>query len=167
MAVDKSDIFASLIEAHKGIIYKIARSYCNTEEARKDLMQEILLQLWKSFDRYNDQYKYSTWIYRIALNVSISFYRKEKSRGKFSNAFTEDIFTIEEQKQSDNKEDLLLLQQCISELKPLDKALLLLYLEEKSYKEISDIMGISESNAATKINRIKNVLKQKFSQINN
>lgn len=166
MAIDKTDIFISLIEAHKGIIYKIARSYCYAEEMRKDLIQEILLQLWKSFDNYNDQYKYSTWIYRIALNVSISFYRKEKSREKFSHVFTEAIFKIEEQKHPDTKEDMLLLQQFVNGLKPLDKALLLLYLEEKSYKEISDIMGITETNAATKINRIKKLLKQKFSQIN-
>ncbi|MDE1191689.1 MAG: RNA polymerase sigma factor [Arachidicoccus sp.] len=166
MDENNENIFASVIEAYKGIIYKIARSYCSVEDDRKDLIQEILLQLWKSFAKYNPQFRYSTWVYRIALNVAISFYRKEKSRGNISHVYTDEIFKMEDYSPPDKKEDLLLLQQFINELKPLDKALMLLYLDEKSHKEISDITGISETNAATKINRIKNLLKQKFSRIN-
>ena len=74
------DQFSALIEEHKGIIYKIANSYCRNAEDRKDLIQEIIVHLWKSHDRYDDRFKLSTWIYRIALNVAISAYRREKKR---------------------------------------------------------------------------------------
>lgn len=165
---DKNDLFISVIESHKGIIYKVAISYCKDDEDRKDLIQEIFVQLWKSFDNYNDDYKYSTWIYRISLNVAISFYRKENTRTKISNPLTEGILNFAVTKNTEEKEiNLNILQQFISELKPLDKALMLLYLEEKSYKEISDIIGYSETNVATKISRIKIVLKEKFSHIKN
>lgn len=77
MRADKKDIFIKTIDEHKKIIYKIVNSYCSNQEDRKDLEQEIIIQLWKTFDHYNSDYKYSTWMYRIALNVAISFYRKE------------------------------------------------------------------------------------------
>ena len=166
--MQKEEIFLSVLESHKGILYKVANSYCKDNEDRKDLVQEIVIQLWKSFDNYNHQFKYSTWIYRIALNVAISFYRKENNRKAISNPFTESILNFQENPFSDEKEqNLKLLQQFISELKELDKALMLLYLEEKSYKEIAEIIGISETNVATKIGRIKNILKQQFSNIKN
>jgi RNA polymerase sigma-70 factor (ECF subfamily) len=166
--IDKPDVFLSVIELNKGIIYKVVNAYCKNVEDRKDLVQEIVIQLWKSFDDYDSDYKHSTWMYRIALNVAISFYRKENSRKKISNPLTEGIFNFTESDSLEDKEgDLGLLQQMILELKDLDKALMLIYLEEKSHKEISQIIGISETNVATKINRIKNVLKQKFNQIKN
>lgn len=166
MIANKSDLFLSVIEAHKALIYKVANSYCKDPEDRKDLVQEIILQLWKSFGRYDEQFKHSTWIYRISLNVAISFYRKENTRKKLSNPFSESIFRIidlHENKQME--EGALFLQQFIGELKELDKALMLLYLDEKSHREISEIIGITETNVATKIGRIKAVLKQKFSQV--
>ena len=163
MKHDKSNIFILLVERHKGIIYKIANSYCHNDEDRKDLVQEIILQVWRSFDNYNKEYKESTWIYSIALNVAISFYRKEKSRKKMAHPFPEEIFHIAAMtQQTALKEDMLLLQQFIHALKELDKAVMLLYLEEKTYSEIAAIIGITETNVATKINRIKMLLKQKF-----
>jgi RNA polymerase sigma-70 factor (ECF subfamily) len=163
MKYDKSNIFILLVEKHKGIIYKIANSFCHNDEDRKDLVQEIILQVWRSFDNYNKVYKESTWIYRIALNVAISFYRKEKSRKKMAHPFPEEIFQIAAMtQQTVLKEDMLLLQQFIHALKELDKAVMLLYLEEKTYSEIATIIGITETNVATKINRIKMLLKQKF-----
>jgi RNA polymerase sigma-70 factor (ECF subfamily) len=166
--IDKPDVFLSVIELNKGIIYKVVNAYCKNVEDRKDLVQEIVIQLWKSFDDYDSDYKHSTWMYRIALNVAISFYRKENSRKKISNPLTEGIFNFTDgDSLEDTEGDLGILQQMILELKDLDKALMLLYLEEKSYKEISQIIGISETNVATKINRIKNVLRQKFNQIKN
>ena len=165
---NKNDLFISVIESHKGILYKVANSYCKDNEDKKDLVQEIIVQLWKSFDNYNDEYKYSTWIYRISLNVAISFYRKENSRTKISSPFTDGIFNFADTNDTEEKEiNMSILQQFISELKQLDKALMLLYLEEKSYKEISEIIGYSETNVATKISRIKNELKKKFSHIKN
>ncbi|MCO5231738.1 MAG: sigma-70 family RNA polymerase sigma factor [Chitinophagales bacterium] len=166
--IDKSDIFLSVVQTNKGIIYKVVNSYCQNIEDRKDLVQEIIIQLWKSFDNYDDNFKHSTWMYRISLNVAISFYRKENSRKKISNPLIDGIINFSDNDDFEDKEtDLGILQQMISQLKDLDKALILLYLEEKSYKEISQIIGISETNVATKINRIKNSLKQKFTQLKN
>lgn len=166
--IDKSDIFLSIVQSNKGILYKISNSYCKNVEDRKDLVQEIIVQLWKSFDDYDDNFKHSTWIYRIALNVAISFYRKENSRKKISTPLTDGIIRFPDNDGFEDKEtDLGILQRMISQLKDLDKALMLLYLEEKSHKEISQIIGISETNVATKINRIKNSFKQKFTQFKN
>ena len=165
-ARDKQDLFLSVIEDHKGIIYKIANSYCKAPEDRKDLVQEIILQLWKSFDNYNEQFKYSTWIYRIALNVAISFYRKENRIRQISNPLSEGILHFADTNDAGEKEEaIVFLQQFIAELKELDKALMLLYLEEKSHREIAEIIGITETNVATKVGRIKTILKQKFSQV--
>ncbi|MBP9744817.1 MAG: RNA polymerase sigma factor, partial [Saprospiraceae bacterium] len=79
-SAEKSELFVSVIEAHKGILFKITNSYCKNAEDRKDLLQEIIIQLWKSFDRYDSHFKFSTWIYRIALNVSITYFRKANRR---------------------------------------------------------------------------------------
>ncbi len=159
-------LFLSIVEKNKGIIYKIANTYCKAPEERKDLVQEIILQLWKSFHQYNDVYKYSTWIYRIALNVAISFYRKEKRKPSIVSAGSASILNIISTGENNFlKEETFFLQRFISELKELDKALILLFLEEKNYKEISEILGVSETNVSTKVNRIKKILKQKFSQV--
>lgn len=164
---DKSNIFLTVIESNKGIIYKIANSYCKDKEDRNDLVQEIILKLWQAFDEYNDEYKHSTWIYRIALNAAISNYRKEKVREKHLTPIAESFLGFEADNSTNETElKYILLQQFISELKELDKALMLLYLEEKNYKEIAEILGISESNVGTKISRVKNLLKEKFSKIN-
>lgn len=166
--MDKQAVFLSVIQSNKGIIYKVVHTYCKTSEDRKDLVQEIIIQLWKSFDNYNNSFKYSTWMYRISLNVAISFYRKENSRQKIVHPLTEGIMQFPENDDFEEKEtDLGILQQLIFKLKDLEKALMLLYLEEKSHKEISHIIGISETNVATKINRIKNHLKHHFNQLKN
>lgn len=166
--MDKTDVFLSVIHSNKGIIYKVVNTYCKNIEDRKDLVQEIILQLWKSFDNYDNKFKHSTWMYRIALNVAISFYRKQNSRKKVSDSFIDGILYLTDNESIEEKEtDLGILQQMIAQLKDLDKALMLLYLEEKSHKEISQIIGISEANVATKINRIKNSLKLKFTQLKN
>ena len=168
MTKDRTASFLDVIETNKGILYKVANSYCRNIDDRKDLVQEIILQLWKSFDNYNEAYRYSTWIYRISLNVAISFFRKENNRKRISNPITTDIFDFTDTEISDEKETHLgLLNQLILEFKDLDKALMLLYLEEKSYKEISEIIGITETNVSTKIGRIKSKLKQEFNQLNN
>ena len=160
---DKSNRFLSLLESNKGIIYKVSNLYCQDLEDRKDLVQEIILQLWRSFDNYNELFRHSTWIYKIALNVAISFCRKETRRKGISNPFPEGIFNAADiQDNSESGENMALLKTFISELRVLDKALVLLYLEERSHKEISEIMGLTETNVATKLTRIKALLKQKF-----
>ena len=161
----KSKLFISVINSNKGIIYKIANSYCKDSDDRNDLVQEIILKLWQSFDTYNEEYKHSTWIYRIALNTAISNYRKEKVRKKYFTPISEQFIALQDTVNTNEIEHkFTLLQQFISELKELDKALMLIYLEEKNYQEISEILGISESNVGTKINRIKMTLKEKFSK---
>jgi RNA polymerase sigma factor (sigma-70 family) len=154
--------FIAVLEKHKGILYKIANAYCKTSEDRNDLVQEMIFQLWKSFDKYDSQYQYSTWVYRIALNVAISYY--QKSRKKIDSLTIEQSFfnIKEESNDTEKEEQLSLLHQCIKELKEIDRAIILLYLEEKNHKEIAEIMGMSESNVGTKIGRIKQHLKQKF-----
>ncbi len=159
--------FSAIIEENKGIIYKVANAYCKDRDDRKDLVQEIIIQLWRSFSRYDSQYKLSTWMYRIALNVSISFYRKERRRRDSDLPMGDGIVEIAEDQQSDELEmNINLLQQFINELKELDRALMLLYLEEKSQKEIADILGLTEANVSTKVGRIKEKLKQRFSLTN-
>lgn len=158
--------FLQLIEKNKGIIYKVARSYGKNEEDRQDLFQEIVIQLWRAFERYNDEYKLSTWMYRIALNVAISFYRKERRRMESNLPLTESMADIaDDNPQAEQDANIRLLQQFINELKELDKALMILYLESKSYREMAEILGITETNVATRINRAKEQLKQKFSTI--
>ena len=168
----KKDRFIKTIDTHKKIIYKIVNSYCHNKEDRKDLEQEIIIQLWNSFDKYNAEYKYSTWMYRIALNVAISFTRKENrwyTKNKVCNENT--IYNIidEDETEINNKTELddniKLLQKFINDLNELNKALMLLYLEDKSYDEIAKILGITKTNVATKISRLKLKLKKEFHKI--
>ena len=158
--------FLDLLEQHKGIIYKVCNSYCKQRESRKDLAQEIVIQLWKSFRKYNSQYKVSTWIYRIALNVAISFYRREQKHTTTS-PITESIFDFPDNNISsqDTESTIAQLHHFIDQLDELHKALMILYLDNNTYKDISEVLGITETNVATKINRIKQKLKQQFDTI--
>lgn len=159
----QEDKFLSFLQQHKGILYKIANGYCKNEEDRKDLVQEITYQLWLSFDKYNPEFQYSTWMYRIALNVAISFYRKGNQSILKTEIIEEVHISISEISGNDEQEENLnQLHQFIQELKEMDKAIMLLYLDQKTHREIAEIMGISESNVGTKVNRIKGLLTQKF-----
>ena len=162
---DNKTRFLALIEQNKGIIIKICNSYCKNKNDREDLAQEMIYQLWKSGKSFNDDYKFSTWMYRVALNVAISFYRQSKRTGN-NVELAEWHINIEDgpEDHSEKENNIRLLQQFISEMKELDKALLLLWSDSKSYKEIAEILGISETNVATRISRLKDKLKQKFSQ---
>ncbi|NNE77596.1 MAG: sigma-70 family RNA polymerase sigma factor [Pricia sp.] len=171
MTVNKKERFIATLEKHKKIIYKIVNSYCPNWEDRKDLEQEIIIQLWKSFDNFDDRYKYSTYMYRISLNVAISFYRRQRKWALQSSHYdVESIFSVTaengtEETESDDK--IRLLQAFINNLNELDKALMLLYLEEKTYEEIASILGITKTNVATKISRIKIKLKKQFIKTEN
>ena len=155
--------FLSIIEENKRIIFKICNAYCQNAADREDLAQEIIYQLWKSWNSFNTNFKLSTWMYRIALNVAISFYRKEKKTTETVFMGDHLIEIVDENLEEGLETNLNALQQFINELKELDRALMILYLEEKSHKEIAEIIGISTTNVATKIGRIKEQLKQKFS----
>lgn len=167
--MEKTRTFEKLIVDHKGLIYKVTNAYCKDAEDRKDLIQEIIVQIWKSFDKYDPRFRHATWIYRIALNVSISFYRKEKRRTAIASPLSESLITYIDTngKDAEQERSIQLLHSFIAELKELDRALMLLYLEEKPHREIAEIMGITETNVATRIGRIKLQLKQKFSLIQN
>jgi RNA polymerase sigma factor (sigma-70 family) len=154
-------IFIDLVQENKKIIFKICNSYCSNKEERDDLAQEIIYNLWKSYQSYNPGFKFSTWMYRIALNVAISFYRKEKASSQHV-AITKHLIVFEETKNTEEEANLNLLFKFINELKEIDRSIMLLYLDDKSYKEIAEITGITESNVATKINRIKDKLKTNF-----
>lgn len=158
--------FEDIIEQHKGILFKVARVYCPNADDRQDLIQEMMIQIWQSIQKYNDEYKMSTWLYRISLNVAISYYRRSSTCTKQHILINEQVPEIKEEEQSENEHQLNLLEQFITELKEIDRALMILYLEDKSHAEIATVLGLSISNIGTKIGRIKHKLKARFSQLN-
>jgi len=157
--------FQEIIEQHKGILYKVARAYCKNVEDRQDLIQEMMIQIWKSIHKYDKQLKISTWLYRISLNVAISFYRKQSTRANKYTVLNEQTAQIPIDDKTEDELKLNLLEQFIDELKEIDKALMILYLEDKGHAEIAEIIGLSVSNVGTKIGRIKDKLKTRFSQL--
>ncbi|NSL87396.1 RNA polymerase sigma factor [Chitinophaga solisilvae] len=165
-SIPDKTLFLQRIQENRRIIFKICNTYCQQAYDREDLAQDIICHLWKSAPQYDPSGKFTTWMYRVALNVAISFYRRGK-RNRQLVPVTEQL--IEMEADADNnteiEDHLALLQQLINGFNELDKALMLLYLEERSYREIADILGISETNVATKINRLKSRLKQHFSSI--
>lgn len=152
--------FIAFINSHKNLILKVASIYCSDTEDRKDLVQEIILQLWKSFPKYNPNYKLSTWSYRIALNVSISYVRKTTNRNKAINRYGEFIEYKVEDKPFQEDGNLNKLYKALEILNPIDRAIITLNLDGCGNKEISDIMGMSPSNVSTRILRIKKKLKK-------
>ena len=163
--MDKQELqkqYHEIIEQHKGILFKVAKAYCRNDEDRQDLVQEMMIQIWKSLPRYNDTFAMTTWLYRIALNVAISFYRKNTQKQSLGKPFSDEQFSTLDEINNEKQEHLNLLEQFIAELNDLDKALILLYLEDKSHAEIAEIMDLSVSNVGTKVGRIKEKLKNKF-----
>ena len=157
----RQEKFATLVDEHKKILYKVCNSYCRNRDDREDLAQEISIQLWRSFGTFDERLRFSTWMYRIALNVAISFYRRESTRARYVISDEQHLLEAIEEKES-QPEDIRLLYQFIEELDPLNKALVLLYMDGNSYLEIAEVLGISETNVATKISRIKQTMRQEF-----
>ncbi len=149
--------FTELLYQNQGIVHKICSLYFNNRADKEDYKQELIIQLWKAFPSFNNQSKFSTWMYRVCLNASIDILRKEKTQPQFIKI---DNYSIEAttESNSDNDENKEKLYQAINKLTNIDKALITLYLDEFSYKEIAEIMGISESNTGVKINRIKSLI---------
>lgn len=154
------DFYTQFILPYAGIIIKICRAYTDTEEDFQDYYQEICLQLWKSRESFKGDSKWSTWVYRVSLNVSLTLLRKEKKLKKSSREIPEIKSIPEEDISPFNNDSLKLLYKAIKKLSDLDRAIILLYLEEKSYKEIAEIIGISANNIGVKITRIKKKLKK-------
>ena len=160
----KREKIVDLIDANKGLIYKVVSSYCSTVHEQEDLIQEIIYQIIKGYKNFDHKVKVTTWIYKVAFNVSISHYRKDKTRQKFFVPMPDKLVRVDESDESDLDENLKRLRMFIQELNPLNKAILIMYLDGNNHSEISEAMGISLSNVGTKINRIKKQLKIKFKQ---
>ncbi|MFC5580822.1 RNA polymerase sigma factor [Rhodanobacter terrae] len=151
--------FESLLHEHRGIVFKVACLYSRSATDREDLVQEISVQLWRSFGGYDEaRAKFSTWMYRIALNVAISQARRERwsEASRFEPLEAHHLETVGGGEPiAEPDERLQAMYTFIGQLDPLNRALILLYLEDRSYTEIAEILGISETNVATKISRIK------------
>jgi RNA polymerase sigma factor (sigma-70 family) len=159
---ESQERFQSLLEEHKKILFKICNSYCRDRDARNDLAQEIIVQLWRSFGKFDGRCQFSTWMYRIALNVAISSYRSESTRTRHMISGDERLLEAADETES-RPEEARLLYEFIDGLDPLNKALILLYLDGNSYEEIADVVGITETNVDTKLGRLKNKMKQELS----
>lgn len=155
--------FKKYIDDYRHLLIKIANVYCHNKEERKDLIQEIILQLWKSYTNYNSSYKLSTWTYRIALNVSISYVRKTIVRNKALQQYKENIVLNIEDSIGEN-ENAKRLYNALEVLKPIERAIVTLHLEACSNKEIAEVIGISPSNVSTRLLRIKDKLKTKLTK---
>lgn len=153
--------FQALLERHRGIVFKIANTYCRHAEDRRELAQEIATQLWKAFPSWDETRAFPTWMYRVALNVAISFARSAGERERHVLALEETHAEPSHDGQAAHEADdgIRALYRFIARLDALNRALLLLYLEEKSQREIAEILGLSETNVATRIGRLKQRLR--------
>jgi len=149
--------FTELIRGSAGLIHRIAYAYCRGAADREDLVQEILVQLWRSRDRYDERRRETTWVYRIALNVAISFHRRERRHQERRAALDDHPIAQAEPVEPGAEVELLL--RCIDDLDALDKALVLLYLDGNDHASTADVLGISVSNVGTKLHRIKDRLR--------
>jgi RNA polymerase sigma-70 factor (ECF subfamily) len=150
--------FVKLLDENQNIVHKICRLYTNDQHAHNDLFQEVTVQLWRAYPKFRGDSKFSTWMYRVALNTAITLYRKSTRRVKTQD-YESVQFKIEDRQEDDEQmEQLTLLYGAVKQLNDIEKALVFLYLEDKNYKEIAETMGISEVNARVKMNRIKTKL---------
>lgn len=158
----RQEEFLVLLDEHKRILFKIASSYCRNAADREDLVQEMIVQIWGAFDRYDNRNRFSTWMYRVALNVAVSFYRSDTRRSRTTVPADDSILeiTAEAPESAESEEDLRLLQRFIERLSDLDRALVILYLDGNRYDTMAEVLGISESNVGTKISRIKEKLRR-------
>ena len=160
MSESLEDKFLNDFESNQNIVHKICRIYTTNSNDHNDLFQEITIQVWKNYSKFRGDAKFSTWMYRVALNTAISLYRKSTKSVK-----TQDISDIAYKIKSVDYDDteekqLKSLYNAIQKLNDIDKALVFLYLEDKSYRDISETLGISEVNARVKMNRAKDKLKK-------
>ena len=160
-----SDFYTASILPFAAIIIKICRAYTNSQEDFEDYYQEVCLQIWKSRDNFREQSEWSTWIYRLSLNVCLTLLKKKKNNGKHfvSDAVPEEVI---EDSHAFEDESLSHLYDAIRQLSEVDRGVILLYLEEKSYQEIADIIGTNPNNIGVRIKRIKERLKKLLNQKN-
>ncbi len=154
--LDAEAQFAALLDRHRGIVFKVAATYCRNPADREDVAEEIVTQLWRAYPKFDATRTFSTWMYRIALNVAISFVRTNGVRERHTVAL-DDTHDVEDSRTGPAEEDerARLLHAFIDRLDSLNRALLLLYLDDHSYRDIAVILGVTETNVATKISRLK------------
>jgi len=152
--------FLEIIKNNQGIIHKVCNVYCDDQDDRDDLFQEIVAQLWKSFPSFRKESKFSTWMYRVALNTAITSFKKTKRRPDQSR-LTYDNFQIKDVNYDTETEDnIKQLHRAVAQLTGIEKSIILLYLEDKKYEEIAEITGITQNYVRVKMNRIKKKLKK-------
>ncbi len=154
-----TDFYNTSILPFAGIIIKLCRAYTNSQEDFEDYYQEVCLQIWRSKDNFREESQWSTWVYRISLNVCLTLLKKNKNN---SQHFVSDALAAEETEDSYtfSDESLNLLYAAIRKLSEIDRAVIMLYLEEKSYQEIADIIGTNPNNIGVRVKRIKIRLKK-------
>ena len=158
--MSKEEAFTKIIRENEGIIYKIARIYANNAEDQNDLYQEIVFQLWKSFESFRGDSKVSTWMYRIALNTGLFHSKSAKKRGH--NIPLENVVLQHENYDPVLEERLRVVYDRIHKLNDIEKGIILLFLEGKKHEEIASIIGFSTSNIGTRIGRIKEKLRNQI-----
>jgi len=151
--------FLQIITENQGIIHKVCSVYCDADEDRRDLFQEILAQLWKSYPSFRNESKFSTWMYRVALNTAITSFKKDKRQPDKSGISYESLQLAEEIYDTREEEQIKMLNKAVSQLSGIEKSIILLFLEDKKYEEIAEITGITQNYVRVKMNRIKKKLK--------
>jgi RNA polymerase sigma-70 factor (ECF subfamily) len=155
--------FLTLLEAHKRILYKVANAYCRDHDQRQDLVQEMTVQLWRSFGRYDEGQRFSTWMYRVVMNVAISTYRSAARRIRTTLPVEDFALELAAADQiTEASHDVRLVYRLIQQLDAMNRALILLYLDGYTHDEIAGITGITTTNVATRVNRIKQRLRSEF-----
>lgn len=157
-----TDEIVQLIGQHQALLYKVVHSYCPDRQEQEDLIQEIILQLIKAYPSFDHGVKVTTWMYQVAFNVAISHYRKIRTRQKYVVAMPDQLVQIAAPEPTDMDDEVRQLRAFIQALDPLNKALMIMYLDGNSHAEIAAALGISVSNVGTKIGRIKKRLQQQF-----
>lgn len=160
MNSDKEKKFLRLISEHEGLIHKICHVYAADALAKQDLFQEIFIQLWKSFENFRNESKISTWMYRVALNTALTEKRRNKTKVSISFLGSLKDDKAQESNMDADEENLNLLFSAISKLTEVEKAVVMLYLDDKSYEDMEDVLGINQGTLRVKMNRIKEKLRQ-------
>ena len=157
----KQAAFEKVINQHIRLIYKVAGNYFFDDESRADVAQEIILQLWRSFDRYDDRFAPSTWIYKVALNTAISFVRKASSRPKLETNIDEDVFEFQSEQNQSSDGDI---ETIMKSLNKFERAIVLLHLDGLNYEQIGEVLSLSATNVGSRLSRIKKKLNQTVSR---
>jgi RNA polymerase sigma-70 factor (ECF subfamily) len=152
--------FLQTIKKNQGIIHKVCNIYCDDQDDRNDLFQEIVAQLWKSFPSFREESKFSTWMYRVALNTAITTFKKTKRRPDQNRLTYENFQLKDENYDTETEEEIKNLHRAVAQLTGVEKSIVLLFLENKKYEEIAEITGITQNYVRVKMNRIKKKLKK-------